>query len=266
MTLLCFRLNFNTQHSRWCSVVLMAAACLGLAANSLRADTIISVQFENNQGIADPAVNYSGVERDAAAADSQFSHSNVWNHLGAALSQSEAFSSSLVDSTGAGNVAALSISRIGGAYNTGPDLPETYFYSNNSTQNFAIRGLASDSAFTLFLYADNTLEYVNDQGTIFTVGSSSFDTVNGNQSSESFEAVTGVLTGVTSATGSITGVWAFDSENTTSEIDWSGFQLDVASPATTVPEPATLFPAAGALALFALLGLCRRIAPHFRSS
>jgi hypothetical protein len=65
------------------------------------------------------------------------------------------------------------------------------------------------------------------------VGNASFETKNGKPSSEDpVSGVTGLLTGQTSATGSITGTWAFDPANAnTFEIDWSGFQLDV------VPAP-----------------------------
>jgi hypothetical protein len=84
------------------------------------------------------------------------------------------------------------------------------------------------------------------------VGSASFDTKNGNPSSEDpVSAVTGLLTGQTSSTGSITGTWAFDSANTGGEIDWSGFQLDVA---TTAAVPAPLI-GRGLPVLLALAGL-----------
>ncbi|MGH9584259.1 MAG: PEP-CTERM sorting domain-containing protein [Bryobacteraceae bacterium] len=70
------------------------------------------------------------------------------------------------------------------------------------------------------------------------MGSSSFDTANGNASSEDpASAVTGMLT---SATGTIDGTWAFGPNNTDGEIDWSGFQLDVAPPSAAVPEPSSL--------------------------
>lgn len=223
---------------------ILAAICCSLTTNSsLRADTIYSVQFENNQGTSVTAVNFSGVEPDAAAADAtlgtHFSQSNVWNHLGARLSQAGAFSSSLVDSTGAATGAQLSISHIDGAYNSDFSLPDTYFYSG-SNSSFTINGLAPDSAFTLFLYAfNNNPTLFRDE--VFTVGNSSFDSAQGTASSLDRNATVGAVTGVTSATGSITGTWDFGANNTQTEIDWAGFQLDVASPAPApVPEPATL--------------------------
>ena len=223
-------------------VLILAAICCVLTANrSLRADTIYSVQFENNHGQAHPAVNFSGVEPDAAAADSMlgtnFNHSNVWNHLGAELVQSGAFSSSLTDSTGAG-AAQLNISNINGAFNKLSTLPDTYFYSN-SNSSFTISGLERDSAFTLFLYAYNNVPF---QEEVFTAGNSTFDSASGAPSSlDPNNVTTGHVTGVTSSTGSITGTWNFGPNNEQGEkIDWAGFQLDVASSGASLPEPATL--------------------------
>ncbi len=229
-----------------------------------RADTIISAQFENGHGNAVAAVNYSGVEPDAAKADSAFANSNVWNHLQAPYFQSGPISfSNLVNSAGAGTGASLGISHINGAYNTSGSLPDTHLYSYKTTQTFTFNGLAPGESFSLFLYAFNTNVSPNDRGAVFTVGSSSFNTANGNPSREdSRSAVTGMLTGVTSAAGTIAGTWATDSKNRSGEIDWSGFQLDVASPAKTVtPEPASLL-------LFgtALLGLASVTRRRMRAS
>ena len=69
---------------------------------SLHAE-IISVQFEClGFGCPTPAVNFSRVEPDAAAADSQFSSSNQWNHLGQPYATARAVSfPNLINSTGA---------------------------------------------------------------------------------------------------------------------------------------------------------------------
>ncbi|MGH9449856.1 MAG: PEP-CTERM sorting domain-containing protein [Terriglobia bacterium] len=219
----------------------LAVAFLGVSAGTARADTIISAQFENNQSPG-TTVNYSGVEPDAAKADSAFANSNVWNHLQAGFSVQGPFSfSNLVNSAGAGTGASFAISYINGAFNASGGLPDTYFFAYNTTQTFTFSGLAPNESVSLFLYAFNGGSS-NDQGTVFSVGSSSFDTANGSPSSEDSKyAVTGMLTGVTSATGTIAGTWAFGPGNAGNEIDWSGFQLDVASPAKTVtPEPASL--------------------------
>ena len=223
-------------------VLILAAICCVLTANrSLRADTIYSVQFENNQGFNHPAVNFSGVEPDAAAANANFSHSNVWNHLAAS---GGAFSSSLVESTGGSAGAQLSIQPIDGAFNAAASFPDTYFLSFFNS-SFTISGLERDSAFTLFLYAFNAdlIGGGDFREAVFTVDNSSFDSANGTPSSlDPRNVTTGDVTGVTSATGSITGTWHIGPNNPgpDPEIDWAGFQLDVASRAASVPEPATL--------------------------
>jgi hypothetical protein len=242
-------------------------ACFALlfmlaSAGRAKADTIISAQFEDNQGIDSAAVNYSGVEPDAAAADAVFSSSNVWNHLGAGFRATGPVSfSNLLSSTGAQTGVGFSISHIDGAFNTESGLPDTYFFSYNSSQTFGLTGLAPDESFTLFLYAYTENDH---RGATFSVGSSSFNTINGEPSSEDAAAVTGEITGVTSATGTITGTWAFDSLDTGGlpETDWSGFQLAVASPATTAtPEPAGfMLVGTGLLGLAALIRRKRRVA------
>ncbi len=223
--------------------LLACCAWLSLLASAGRAkaDTIISAQFENNQGFAVGAINYSGVEPDAAAADSVFSNSNVWNYLGANFRQPGAVAfSNLLSSTGAQTGASLSISSINGAFNLDDgDFPDTYIYSKSPSQTFEFTGLAPDESFTLFLYAD---DLGGTRGAIFSVGGSSFNTIAGTPTTENFDTVWGVITGTTSATGTITGTWAFNSQNTgaSPEVDWSGFQLAVASPAAATPEPGSL--------------------------
>lgn len=209
-----------------------------LAATSLRADTIISVQF---QGVNKVPLNYSGVEPDAAAADAAFAGSNEWNHV-----QVDRYVPqwSLTDSTGANSGAILSISNYNAGYNAGNDtVPDTYLDAydfSGTSRTFTFTGLAPNQNFTLFLYAFNSGNSHNDRAENFAVGSSVFDTTTANTTSESTLAVDGVIAGVTSSTGTIDGTWAFDSANHTHEIDWSGFQLAVTDPVTSaVPEPAT---------------------------
>jgi hypothetical protein len=243
---MCFRWN---SHS---CAALLTAGCLSLGAGSLYADTIISAQFENSDGFSFPAVTYSGVEPDAAAADPAFANSNVWNALQAMFSQSGAVSfSNLLDSTGANTGAALSISHIDGALNSGSKLPFTFVAATTNpqgknSQTFTFSGLPPGQSFTLFLYALNSFLYPNDNrgDEVFTVNGSSFDTANGNPSSESHNAaVTGMLVGVTSSTGTIDGTWASGPDNGVpgGEISWSGFQLAIGTTVSAVPEPSALF-------------------------
>jgi hypothetical protein len=234
-----------------------------LGGTTLHADTIISVQF---QGINNVAVNYSGVEPDAASADANFANSNDWNHLqgeGGNISWSN-----LVDSTGADFGASFSSALFpyaGGAYNAGnSNLPDTYIDApapGGLSHIFTIAGLAPNQSFTLFLYAFNSANSTNDRGVIFTVGSSIFNSATGHTSIEDpTHAVDGFIMGVTSSTGTISGTWALDSQNHT-EMDWSGFQVDVASAAASTPEPATFPLFAGSCALlFLWRTLKRRVA------
>jgi hypothetical protein len=224
-------------------------AAIILLSGSLRADTIISVQF---QGTASP-VNFQGVEADAAAADAEFANSNQWNHL--QPNGVQPFTTSLITSTGAASGATFSTQFVYG-YNAGSNnLPDTYFYQyeqNGLSTPFTISGLAPNEDFTLFLYAYNSVNSPNDRGEIFTVGSSSFDSATGNPSSlDPTHAVDGFITGVTSSNGTISGTWAFDASNLSGEIDWSGFQLDVSS-AVAAPEPGAIVLLAGGLGLMIL--------------
>ena len=220
---------------------------LGLLGSSLRADTIISVQF---QGTNSP-VNFQGVEADAAAADAAFANSNEWNYL----QPSGTTFPDLITSTGAASGVSFSTQYVYG-YNAGThDLPDDYFYQyiqNASSTPFTITGLAPNEDFTLFLYAYNSVNSENDRGEIFTVGSSSFDSATGNPASlDPTHAVDGFITGVTSSNGTISGTWAFDPSNDSGEIDWSGFQLDVSSP-VAAPEPGTIVLLASGLGLMIL--------------
>lgn len=234
-------------------MALALGGAAGLAAAPASAE-IISVQFEGTPGNGVTAINYSGVEPDAAKADAQFASSNQWNHLAEGFVGGPVSFSNLIDSTGANSGASLGISYIGGGYNLGSKLPDTYFYDHGSN-NFTISGLTPNASYQLFLYALNTKFTSNDQDEVFTIGSASFDTINGNPSSEdSAHAVTGMLTGTTSATGTITGTWAVGPTNSIigNEIDWSGFQLAV-GPFAAVPEPGSLALLAGGLGLLGLV-------------
>jgi hypothetical protein len=218
-------------------------------SGSLRADTIISAQF---QGTASP-VNFQGVEADAAAADAAFASSNQWNHLQPGIMP---FTTSLITSTGANSGASFSTQFVFG-YNAGSDnLPDTYFYQysqNGLSTPFTISGLAPNENFTLFLYAYNSVHSTNDRGESFTVGSSTFDSATGNAASlDPTHAVDGFITGVTDSNGTISGTWAFDPSNSSGEIDWSGFQLDVSS-TVAAPEPGTIVLLAGGLGFLILL-------------
>ncbi|HEX7363102.1 MAG TPA: PEP-CTERM sorting domain-containing protein [Bryobacteraceae bacterium] len=133
-----------------------------------------------------------------------------------------------------------------------------------NSQTFTFSGLPAGQSFTLFLYAYNVLLYPHDNygDEVFTVNGSSFDTANGTPSSEAHNAaVTGMLTGVTSSTGTIEGTWAMGPFNGEpgGEIDWSGFQLAVSA----VPEPSSLFLLA--LGVLPLLLLLRRRAGSTKS-
>jgi hypothetical protein len=91
---------------------------------------------------------------------------------------------------------------------------------------------------------------------MFTVGSSTFGSATGNPASlDPTHAVDGFITGVTDSSGTISGTWAFDASNTSGEIDWSGFQLDVSN-AVAAPEPGTIALLAGGLGL--LIAVRRR--------
>ena len=233
------QLNFRTA--------IALVVFVGFLAGGAHAATIISAQFgSTNRGVT--LSPYSGVEPDAAAADSQFGSSNNWNLLLAPFASSQSLSyPGLQDSMGADAGVTLDISHINGGYNHSASLPDTYIYSIDSSQTFEFSGLAPDESFTLFLYVFNSGD---ERGAVFTIAGASFDSANGATSSEDpAQAVTGVLKGMTSSTGTITGTWSFGSQNTIDEIDWSGFQLAVDTP-SSVPEPATLLlliPALGLL-------------------
>ncbi len=241
---------------------LSATAFICFAATDLQANTIISGQFYDSAALNGAATIYSGVEPDAATADSQFHNSNIWNGLGISyyFAGGAVSFSNLVASTGANTGAGLIISEVNGAYNGTPALPDTYAFAY-SPSTFTFSGLPSDQGFTLFLYCYDEL---GNREEVFTVGASSFDTANGNPSSEDpVSAVTGIITGVTSATGTISGTWAAGSSNNSlsPEIDWSGFQLDIASP-TATPEPAAF--ALFGLGLFVLGAACKWL-PRIRA-
>jgi hypothetical protein len=224
-----------------------ATLLLVVSSGSLQADTIISAQF---QGIQGPVFDFQGVEADAAAADPVFANSDQWNHL---QSDIRTFPD-LITSTGANSGANLYVGLSAGYNDFSRNLPDTYFdYFDSSSTSFTISGLAPNESFTLFLYAFNSGNALNDRGEIFTVGSSTFNTATGNASSlDPTHAVDGMITGVTSSNGTISGTWAFDPSNMSREIDWSGFQLDVSSAAVGAPEPGTIILLAGGLGLMNL--------------
>jgi hypothetical protein len=222
------------------------AILLFLWGSSLRADIVISAQF---QGTNAP-VNFQGVEPDAAAADAAFANSNQWNHLQPNVAGAY---TNLITSTGAASDVSFSTQYVFG-YNAGShDLPDTYFYQyvqNAYSTPFTISGLAPNEDFTLFLYAYNSVNSANDRGEVFTVGSSTFDSATGNPATlDPTHAVDGFITGVTSSNGTISGTWAFDASNSSGEIDWSGFQLDVSSAVVAAPEPGSIVLLASALGL-----------------
>lgn len=221
------------------SAMLLAAVCMSVGASRLSADLVISGQFESSSFTS--ATTMSGVEPDAANADSAFAGSNVWNAMQVPFNESGSLSfSNLLNSNGTNSGVNLSVSHTNGAYNTGSTLPDTYVYSYYSRQTFSFSGLPANQRFTLFLYAFNAGLSHNDRDAVFTIGSSSFDTLHGIPSSEDpSAAVTGMLTGATGATGTIDGTWAFGRQNNKDEIDWSGFQLAI-DPGAAVPEPSSL--------------------------
>ncbi|MGH9621697.1 MAG: PEP-CTERM sorting domain-containing protein [Bryobacteraceae bacterium] len=248
-----FRLNFTPRWSH--SVALLAAAAFfALGANSLYADLVISAQFlDSSNASGRTAVDYSGVEPDAATADPAFANSNQWNHLGVSFNTfpgGPVSFSNLLDSTGASTGVGLSFSDLSSSYDSGTALPDTYvyLYKSDSISTFTFSNLPANQNFVLFLYAYDTQSTEcatgsNCRDEVFSVGTSSFDTANGTPSREDpQQAVVGYLTGTTSATGTIDGTWAFGPQNATMiESDWSGFQLDVHPAVSAVPEPSSLF-------------------------
>ena len=217
---------------------LAALVLIGLGGNSLKADVIYSAQFQGTNGPTD----FQGVEPDAAAADPAFASSDQWNHLQTTVADATV-TWSLFDSTGANSGVSFSTTLEYAYDDFTHGLPDTYFYENPSnglSQPFSISGLAPNEAFTLFLYSFNSVHSTNDRGEVFTVGSSTFASANGNPATlDPAHGVDGLITGVTGADGTIHGTWAFDPSNHSGEIDWSGFQLDVASADVAAPEPGT---------------------------
>jgi hypothetical protein len=221
-----------------------------LGARRLFANTVISVQFESNG-----ANNYSGVEPDAANADSQFQNSSVWNHLTASGNGPISFTN-LVDNNGIATSTALSISNIFGSLNATPSFPDTTFF-NIGNGSFSITGLVPNEPFTLFLYAFDQAHSIDET---FTVGTSSFNTANATSvctsygppcrnSEDPVNVSDASVTGVTTASGAISGTWI---SNLSRQSAWSGFQLDIGPVATAVPEPAALTLVIVGLAAFIL--------------
>jgi hypothetical protein len=227
----------------------LLALLLVVASGSLKADMIISAQFQGTSS----SVNFQGVEPDAAAADAVFASSDQWNHL---QPTGGTTFSNLITSTGADSGASFSTEFVYGFNDGSHNLPDTYFYqyaANGLNQPFTISGLAPDESFTLFLYAYNSVGSPNNRGAIFSVGSSTFSTATANaSSSDPTHAVDGFITGVTGSDGTISGTWAFDPSNSVGEIDWSGFQLDVSSAVVGAPEPGTIILLGGGLGLMIL--------------
>lgn len=238
----------------------ISAGCLACLGSGNAPAEVISAQLINDPPTPPsvPAVPFSGVEPDAVAANSQFANSNVWNQLGAPNPFDGPVSfSNLVDSTGAPSGASFDLSHVSGAFNdiSGGKFPNIGFYTTESPVDFTISGLAPNEDFTLFLYSVYTTPNGLTHDAVFTVPGDTFDIANGTPSSEQPGVMTGSLTGMTSATGTITGTWAFGptfDPAVGGDVHWAGFQLATGAP-SSVPEPGSLALLAGALALVGVL-------------
>ena len=213
--------------------------------SSAKADTIISAQFgATNSG--DAFVPYSGVEASAVQFDTEFSQTDIWNHLlasGEVHSRTVTFAN-LVSSTGGATGATFSTGA-DGAYNAAPNFPGTYFYSaNGDSRPFSLTGLAANTAFTLLIYANDSNQ---ERPVEFSIGGQTASSVTARQDDQFVQgapnAVILYLTGVTSASGTINGTWEGDDQGGVPdfpEVDWAGFQLDLQTPTSVTPEPGSL--------------------------
>jgi hypothetical protein len=222
-----------------------AALAFAAAANGavIRVDMQPSTAFSGNA-----PVNFSGVESQAAAADSQFGSdgANIWNYLTEAPNTGvySASFDGLVDSTGAATSVNLSLNSANGFFaaddtpidNSGSDGVENdYFGIISSTVNYTISGLPADTEVALYLYAPNFTHFDSgdptdqpSRGYQLTANGAAI-TVNSGSSNNALAFVT------TDASGDISGVWSAPNGN---EGDWSGFQLAFSS-SPDAPEPST---------------------------
>jgi len=220
------------------ALILMTAALAALTSPAQA--SIISVDFQPNGPFDGRApVNFTGVESQAAAADSVFAASNVWNILSIAPdpgSTTNPSFSGLKDSTGATTGVGVSFTgNIGSANdvpidNTGSNGVENDYFlisvsTYSTTANYAITGLPANTQVALYLYAPN---FSGSRGYQLTANGSTI-TVSSGSGGNALAFVT------TSSSGSISGVWSTPGGN---EGDFSGFQIAYGS--SPVPEPATL--------------------------
>jgi hypothetical protein len=225
-----------------------APLCLALAIGSAQASEVIRVDMQPNAPFSGrPPVDFTGVETQAAAANSIFGSNgaNTWNYLSIApapaVTTNPSFSN-LVNSAGA--VTNVGVSFTGPLTaaddtpidNAGSDAIENDYFliSGTQTVDYTISGLPDSARVAFYLYSPNFTHYDSgdptdepNRGYELTANGDIINVPSGYGVNNALAFVT------TSASGSISGVWSAPLGN---EGDWSGFQIGF--PAAT-PETST---------------------------